>query len=200
MWMAELSTRTGLPVPTIKYYLREGLLHPGESTGVTRARYDDSHVRRLRLTRALTEVAGLSIETVRQVLADVDRAESWHEAVGSAHTRLSPTQAIATTRSLARVDDLLTRNGWQLGADSPHRGVLAHALDRMDDLDHGVGDDLLDAYADAMHDVAAVEVSNMSEDREAAAEHAIIGTLLLEPVILTIRRIAQENASRDLRP
>ena len=28
--MSELSERTGVPVPTIKYYLREGLLPEGE--------------------------------------------------------------------------------------------------------------------------------------------------------------------------
>ena len=58
MWMSELSSRSGLPVPTIKYYLREQLLHAGEAVGATRARYDDSHVRRLRLVRALTEAHG----------------------------------------------------------------------------------------------------------------------------------------------
>ncbi|MDT4938997.1 MAG: hypothetical protein QOG80_2668, partial [Pseudonocardiales bacterium] len=35
------------------------------------------------------------------------------------------------------------------------------------------------------------------EDRETAVEHAVIGTLLLEPVLLTIRRIAQQNVSRE---
>ena len=193
--MAELSQRTGLTVPTIKYYLREGLLPSGVATGATRAQYDDSHVRRLRLIRALTDVAGLKLDTVRTVLEDVDSAESWHLAVGAVHTRLSPDVA-ATPAALARVDTLLARNGWELSESSPHRGVLAQALDALDALEHPVADDLLDAYADAMHDVADAEVATMSEDREAAAEHAVIGTLLLEPVILTIRRIAQENASR----
>ncbi|WP_346281659.1 MerR family DNA-binding transcriptional regulator, partial [Pseudonocardia sp.] len=32
MRMAELSARTGVPIPTIKFYLREGLLPPGERT------------------------------------------------------------------------------------------------------------------------------------------------------------------------
>ncbi len=196
MWMAELSSRTGLTVPTIKFYLREGLLRPGEATGATRARYDDSHVRRLRLIRALTDVAHLRLDTVRDVLDGVDTADTWHEAVGSAHVRLSSATGDPTERSLARVDGLLERNGWELGDRSPHRRVLAQALDALSDLEHPASDDLLDAYADAMHDVADAEVATMSEDREAAAEHAVIGTLLLEPVILTIRRIAQENASR----
>jgi DNA-binding transcriptional MerR regulator len=196
MWMAELSSRTALTVPTIKFYLREGLLHAGEAVGATRATYDESHVRRLRLIRALTDVAHLRLETVRSVLHGVDTAETWHDAVGSAHTRLSSVATDPSAGSLGRVDDLLKRNGWELSSASPHRAVLAHALDTMGDLDHTVADDLLDAYADAMHDVADAEIANMSEDREAAAEHAVIGTLLLEPVLLTIRRIAQENASR----
>ena len=37
MRMAELSRRTGVPVPTIKYYLREGLLPPGERTSPNQA-------------------------------------------------------------------------------------------------------------------------------------------------------------------
>src|SRR3954471_106167 len=87
MWISELAARSGLPVPTIKYYLREGLLHPGEAVGATRARYDESHVQRLRLVRALIEVAGMRLDDVRQVIVAIDDpALSWHEAVGSAHT------------------------------------------------------------------------------------------------------------------
>ncbi len=196
MWMAELAARTELPVPTIKYYLREGLLHPGEATGATRARYDESHVRRVRLVRSLTDIAGLRIETVKEVIAGIERAGSWHEAVGAVHTRLSPAVEQPGSTAESRVDDLLARNGWELSPGSRHRDVLARAIEALDALEHAVSDELLDAYADAMHDVAELEVSGMSDDREAAAEHAVIGTLLLEPVLLTIRRIAQENASR----
>ena len=104
MWMSELSTRSGLPVPTVKYYLREHLLHPGEAVGATRARYDDSHVRRLRLVRALTEVAHLRLEDVRRVLDAIDDPHrSLHEAVGSAHTRL-PTTVAADLEGSERSD------------------------------------------------------------------------------------------------
>ena len=89
--MSELARRSDLPVPTIKYYLREGLLHHGEAVGATRAQYDESHVRRLRLIRALTEVAGMRLDDVRRVLDAIDdESLSWHEAIGSAHARLAP--------------------------------------------------------------------------------------------------------------
>ncbi|HSV40910.1 MAG TPA: MerR family transcriptional regulator, partial [Nocardioidaceae bacterium] len=164
MWMAELSSRTGLTVPTIKFYLREGLIPAGEATGATRARYDDTHVRRLRLIRALTEVAGLRLETVRQVLEDIDSATTWHDAVGSAHTRLSPEAPDATEASLARVQELLKRNGWTLAKTSRHRGTLARALDVLDGLGHRADDELLDSYANAMAESAEVEISHLPKD------------------------------------
>jgi len=200
MWMAELSARSGFSVATIKYYLREGLLHAGESTGATRTRYDETHVRRLRLIRALTEVAGLRLDTVREVLDDVAGAGSWHEAVGSAHRRLAETDGMpARDDAHARVDTLLARQGWSLAEDSPQRELLARSLDALADLGHPVSDELLDLYAEAMRPVAAHEVASVrSPDREAGAEAAVVGTLLQEPVLLAVRRIAQENASLEL--
>lgn len=206
MWMAELSARSGLSVATIKYYLREGLLRPGEAAGATRTRYDESHVRRLRLIRALTEIAGLRLDTVRQVLDGIDGASSWHEAVGSAHTRLAgPSEEDAappSAASMARVDGMLARQGWELAPGHPQARALARALDVLDDLDHPASDGLLDLYAAALRPIAAHEVMAIHDredpDLERSVEAAVIGTLLQEPLIVAIRRIAQENVSRQL--
>ncbi|CAA9274079.1 MAG: Regulatory protein MerR, partial [uncultured Actinomycetospora sp.] len=72
MRVAELSRRTGVSVASIKYYLREGLLPPGERTSPNQASYGDDHVRRLRLVRALIDVGGLSVVGTRDVLAAID--------------------------------------------------------------------------------------------------------------------------------
>ena len=197
--MSRLSELSGLTVPTIKFYLREGLLHAGEAVGATRARYDESHLRRLRLVRALVEVAGMRLEDVRRVLGAIDDvALSWHEALGSAHTRLAPlATGTAGDDELARVDQLLTRAGWQLDETSTHRQALAAALTSLTALGHPPSDELLDTYAGAVDRIAAHEVGALpAEDRAEAAERAVVSTLLLEPVLLTMRRIAQENASR----
>ena len=201
MWMSELSERSGLPVPTIKYYLREELLHPGEAVGATRARYDDTHVRRLRLVRALTDVAGMRLDDVRRVLAAIDdETLSWHEAIGSAHSRLAPPVADSgSDAERPRVEALLARHGWVLDERSRHRAALAGALASLADLGHPPSDELLDVYAEAADLVSRHEVASLREaDRAEAAEHAVVSTLLLEPVLLTMRRIAQENASRRL--
>jgi DNA-binding transcriptional MerR regulator len=201
MRMAELADRSDLPVATIKYYLREGLLQPGHSTSATQAQYDESHLRRLRLVRALTEVAGLRLDAVRAVLASVDdESLSWHDAVGSAHRRLSAAPGEVSPASRARVRALLQRHGWTSGADSSHATVLAQALDALAGLDHPVTDDLLDVYAGAARSVAEHDVAAITdEDHVAAAGQVVVGTLLLEPVLLALRRIAQEQVSRRTR-
>lgn len=208
MWMAELAARAGCSVPTVKYYLREGLLHPGEATGATRARYDESHLQRLRLIRALTEVGGLRLETVHQVLDDIAHASSWHEAVGSAHTRLPgpfDDEAPPSAESAARVEAMLERQEWKLAPGHPQARRIARALDVLDGLGHPLSDRLLDLYAAALRPLAAYEVHAVHDvgpdgepDVEPSVEAAVVGTLLQEPILLAIRRIAQENVSRRL--
>ena len=194
--MSELAEQSGLPVATIKFYLREGLLPAGESTAATRATYDESHLRRLRLVRALTEVARLRLDAVRQVLAAVDdESLSWHEAVGAAHTRLVPESTSTPVAADAQVAVLLQRHGWTLTAGSPHAALLARALDALEGLGHPASDELLDVYADAATSIAEHEVAAVGDDHVTAAEEVVVGTLLLEPVLLAIRRIAQANVS-----
>ncbi len=202
MRLAELAARSGFSNATIKYYLRAGLLHPGEAQSTTWAEYDDSHVRRLRLVRALTEVAGMSLETVRQVVLAVEEAGSEHEARGAAQWALSrEVTDEPTASSLVRVDGLLARHGWTVHADSPHRRVLAAALDTVEQLGLPATDELLDSYAQALRPVAELEVSRVAEaeDTTVAAERLVVGTLLYEPVLTTLRRMAHEAASAPVR-
>jgi hypothetical protein len=156
-------------------------------------------VRRLRLVRALTDVAGMRLEDVRRVLTAIDDPSlSRHDAIGSAHTRLAP--LVTPSRDAverARVEALLSRRGWQLDEHSTHRDALTGALATLAELGHPPSDELLDVYAEAADRISEHDVSSLEEaDRAEATEHAVVSTLLLEPVLLTLRRIAQENASR----
>jgi DNA-binding transcriptional MerR regulator len=197
MWMSELAAASGLPVATVKYYLREGLLPPGEATGATRARYGEEHVRRLRLVRALTEVAGLRLDAVRAVLTAIDDEDrSFHDAMGSVHHRLTERGPEPSPEAVARVEALVERRGWRLHEPNPHAVALARALDALSGLDRPADDTLLDDYADAAQAVAERDIAAVGrDDRVAGAEQAVVGTLLLEPVLLLLRRMAQEDAS-----
>lgn len=75
MRIGELSRASGVPVPTIKFYLREGLLPAGELTSPNQARYGEAHLRRLHLIRALTDVGGLPLASVGKVVEAVEDHE-----------------------------------------------------------------------------------------------------------------------------
>jgi DNA-binding transcriptional MerR regulator len=199
MRLAELSSRSGVSASTIKYYLRLGLLQSGEQQSATWSVYGDAHLRRLALVRALIEVAGLPLEGVRRVLEVVDdNSVPLHQALGTAQWLLSPTpDDEPSVASAERVDALLARQGWGLASDSPHRRVLAGALDRLDQLAFPAPDTLLDQYAQALSRLAPYEVEPVTAEtqRATAIEHLVIGTLLYEPLLATMRRMAHESES-----
>lgn len=72
MRLSELSERSGVSTATIKYYLREGLVPPGRQINATTAEYDEEHLHRLRLVRAMIQVGKLPVATVREILGHVD--------------------------------------------------------------------------------------------------------------------------------
>jgi DNA-binding transcriptional MerR regulator len=198
MWISQLSQRTEVPVATIKYYLREGLLPSGRSVGATRSVYDDQHVRRLRLIRALVGSGGLSLAAVRAVLGTLDEeGHGMHNLLGSAHHALTPSAPEPTRASRRRVAALLDRLGWQVYSDAPTRDVLASALDALDAVGNELPDDLLESYAAAAEQIGAAEVASLPEggDPSDVLERAVVVTVLGEPVLLALRRLAQEHAS-----
>lgn len=196
MQMSELSRRSGVPVATVKYYRREGLLPAGTPTSATRATYEEGHLRRLRLIRALVEVGQLRLETVRTILGAVDEdGASLHETVGAAHTALAPRGPVSPQAEDAAAR-ILRRRRWKVHADSSNRHALAVALEALDRVGFELDDETVDAYADAATTVAKVDVATVPTDSpEHAVEHVVIGTVLLEPVLLALRRLAQEDLS-----
>jgi hypothetical protein len=80
--------------------------------------------------------------------------------------------------------------------EAPARDVLAAAIDALDAVGNDIEDDLLQAYAEAAERVANAEVAALPEgDPAGAVERAVVVTALGEPVLLALRRLAQEHAS-----
>src|SRR5690606_12847624 len=91
MRISELVQRSGVPLATVKFYIREGLLMAGETTSATQAHYGEEHLRRLNLIRALTDVAGLPLQKVRVVIGLVEHPEpNLFETLGKAVAALPP--------------------------------------------------------------------------------------------------------------
>ena len=198
MRISQLAVTTGVPVATIKYYLREKLLHDGVLTSATQARYDDSHVRRLKLIRALIGTAGLSVAATRELLQGLENPpESGHDLLGLAHRAV--TRPAANEVDLAPAQELLGRWGWgEQACDRNSQAALVEALDGLSSAGFELPPDMLDRYAQAMRDVAEADVESVPTDSpEAAMRYVVLGTVLVEPVLLAMRRLAQQNASLE---
>ncbi|MEV6963606.1 MerR family transcriptional regulator [Hamadaea sp. NPDC051192] len=203
MKVGELVERSGVPLPTIKYYLREGLLPAGTPTGRNQADYGPEHLRRLRLIRALIDVGGLGITAVKEVLRSADDPRQFgHEVRGTAHYLLTrPTRADRSApeweQARAEVLELIRRRGWHVYPDRPEVDQVADAVHAI----RALGQDdlltLLDRYAESAEQLAEAEVGVVMQrpDRAGTVEAVITGTVLGEAILVALRRIAQEHAS-----
>lgn len=201
MRIAELSRRTGVPVPTIKYYLREGLLPHGERTSPNQASYDESHVHRVRLVRALVEVGGLPIAAARDVLTLMhEPGRTPLESIGKVHFAVQrarqPHTDEPSEESVARADAVIARRGWQARETNPARTTLAGVLDHFTRLGEPEVHGLLDTYADAAERLAAAEVNALAGPTlDHMAERAVIMTVLGGALLDALRALAQESAA-----
>ncbi|MGW0846030.1 MerR family transcriptional regulator [Streptomyces sp. NPDC002787] len=205
MRIGELSRRTGVPVPTIKYYVREGLLPPGELTSPNQASYGEAHERRLQLIRALLDVGGMKVAEIADVLAALDDPERpLHKVLGAAADRLSSGDVehddVESAAARDVVADLVARRGWRTHESSPAATDLAKALAAMGRLGHGAFVEVLDEYADAAERVARADLRYV--DRRVAVEgmmeSVVVGTVLGEAVFSALRRLAHVDASAKL--
>jgi DNA-binding transcriptional MerR regulator len=199
MRISELSAAAGVSVPTLKFYLREGLLPPGASRARNQATYDERHLRRLRLIRALTEVGHLSLREVKGVLAAADDPRTpVHDLLGTAQYALEPAVPGAIDPgATAIVDEAVERLGWQVSADAPARRSIAGAVDVLRSFGWTVRPTDLMRYARAVDGLAKREVSVADDaaDRERLVERMVVGSVLFEEVLTAFRRLAQEHHS-----
>lgn len=72
--MKDLCERSGLDRQAIHFYIREGLLPPGEKTGRNTAFYTEDHVERLAVIRRLQKERFLPLKAIKALLDGPDEA------------------------------------------------------------------------------------------------------------------------------
>jgi DNA-binding transcriptional MerR regulator len=194
MKLSELAKASGAPVPTIKFYIREGLLPKGESVSSTRAHYTDSHLRRLEIISILKDELGMSVEKIGEVLRAAEQGGERLLAVGMASARQSrhgarkspglarnETRRVETSRAQkrtpsgasehhARACGLLEKTarqlGWQLTPGDPIALDVTDALATILRVmpDSRIEDSLSD-YARAMKSIADQEIPDSFDPR-----------------------------------
>jgi DNA-binding transcriptional MerR regulator len=201
--IGELSRRSGVPIPTIKYYLREGLLLPGQATATNQADYTDEHLRRLRLIRALIDVGGVPVAGARDVIDALGRdADDPLALLGEAQEAIAPRhRPDRTTPEWAAARDqvnlLIERRGWLIHPDSLAVDQVADVLAALESLHVTELLRDVDQYADAAESLARHEVRS-TIDRPAAADRmelVVLGTVLGEALFAALRMLAHQHES-----
>jgi len=195
--MAEFSSTSGIPVATIKFYLREKLLPAGESETANQASYGAVHLNRLRLIRALIDVGGLSVVSVHSVLEAIDSDASLPEVFKVAQHSVSAAiePGDLEPADLTSIDALL--EGWHVSPENPGRLAAARVLSAF----RGVGQTdergWFARYAEAALLIAAADLDEIEsrQGRAAKAETVVVGTVLGDALISGLRRGAQEHVT-----
>ena len=202
MRLGELAQESGFSAATVKYYLREGLLPPGRPTGPRSADYDQTHLRRLRMIRALRETGGLSIEAIRDVVQAVDDPQvEIHDMLGAAQRAATGEVPDSTPAARRAARQLANARGWSISPQSHGLRALAAALEPLQSFGHPVTADALRPWADAADLVAAAEVQGAPDDdlpRDARAEFVALGTVLYGAVLAALRLLAEESLSSSV--
>lgn len=200
MLVSELAERAEVPLATVKYYLREGLLPAGETVGPRRAEYAEAHLRRLRVLRLLREVGGVPVTSLRQVVDALDdEALPVHEVMTLVADVISasPEPEHQDPRSLDVVDEVLTRVGWdRVRPESLDRQRLAGLVTLLNGPGPlGAGAEVLTFYAMAADQLARAEVGlvDQTTDRAQLLEQMVTGSVVYGQVFGLLRQLGHEH-------
>jgi DNA-binding transcriptional MerR regulator len=207
MRMSQLSRSSGVPIASIKYYLREGLLPAGERSSANQSDYTDEHVKRLRLIRALIDVGGISIATARTVLSIVDNPDTpLGYVLGAAQQASSNASTfepvLEPTNGTRVVDAFIEKAGWMVASDNPGRSGAARVIDSYERIGQPDLALIPEGYAKASELIARVDLDWVANSRgiTSKAETVIVGTVLGDALLASLRRMAQENRSCEIFP
>lgn len=202
--MSELSSTTGTPVPTLKFYLREGLLPAGVRTSPNQAQYDETHVARVRLVRALLDVGGLTVAQAVDVISALDDdSVALSSVFGVAQYAVSAaalpkTPSSPEGRGAERIAALCEQQGWRVYPDNPGLAMAARVVDTYAALDLDIiTEAALERYAQAADLVASADLAAVASVRDEAdmTTVVVVGTILGDALFAGLRRIAQEAES-----
>jgi DNA-binding transcriptional MerR regulator len=192
--ISQLAERSGVPVATVKFYIREGMLPRGEAVSATSSEYGDEHLARLRLIAALADVRGLPLSRVRDVLVLIDSPTGDPiDILGRAVGALPP-YVDGDRDDYPHARAAIAELGLTYDPGFTAVAQLDEALRALEGAGLDASPAVLRRYSDAMRRVAADEiapVAGMSLDD--AVPYAVLGTALYEPVMLALRRLAHHH-------
>lgn len=195
--LKELSERAGVSPASIKFYLREGLLPAGQSVHATRAEYSPQHVTRLELIQALRRVVGLNITQIRNLLKLADDGVPRLELLAAVQRTVLQLDGVGTDDGALRTqggDAVVRFRNWPDVPSDARRALDSH-LERMESLGVPVASGVLDAYSQALDNIAHFDITATTapDDVNQLILTAAVGMHLHGQLVLKLLALAQAS-------
>lgn len=192
MKLSELAEATATSIPTLKFWMREGLLPAGELRNQTTAVYGSQHVERVALIQTLRAEFDAPIARIRELTSVIDDPESrMLDVMRHCHVfanRLARQEAPEAHRE--QVAELQERLGW------PHMqneavDTLASALAWADRVGYPFAIDDLTKYAVGLEPIAEddIQVIRPQGSFDAVAHNLLLGTAAQRRVLLAMNQV-----------
>jgi DNA-binding transcriptional MerR regulator len=207
MQVSELVRASGVPLATVKYYLREGLLPSGRRVTPRSSEYGEEHVRRLVLLRVLREVGAIPVQRLRELVEAVDApALSVHQmfarasdAIAAGARRDAESALVPTAEATAMVDAVVRWMGWdRVRAEAVDLENLRRVVSQLLGTGlFGLDEEGLAYYARVADEVARSEIEALpdDDDRTAHLERMVVGAVAFGEILAILRRLAEEQHS-----
>jgi hypothetical protein len=169
------------------------------------------------LIRALVDLGQVPIAQVKTIIEGLDSKDlPLHEQIGRAHYAITrPRQlssspgdsaaAAARAEAEAQVADLITTRGWTINPEAPALITLTETVAALRSLGQHQLVSFLNTYAEAVEHFTELEINAVTSGTstadapartpDAIAESVVIGTILGETLISSLRLLAQESTS-----
>lgn len=197
MQLSELSERSGVTPASIKYYLREGLLPPGEAVHATRAEYSARHLERLELIQALRQIVGLNIGQIRGLVNKADDGAPRLDllaAVQRVVLDLGNYTASIGGKAAEATGAVVRLRGWPDFPSDARNALTAH-LELMASLNVPVSGTVMETYSKAMDDVAGLDIAATTapESTDRLILTAAVGMHMHSQLLLKLLALAQAS-------
>lgn len=123
--------------------------------------------------------------------------ENAHDLLGAAHDAVTP--RVDDDIDVAEAERLVAPLGWRPGmCDANVLAGVAQALRGLDRAGFPIADEVMSVYLDAVQRIARAEIAGVpTESTEAAVRYVVLGSVLVEPLLLALRRVAEQIASAE---
>ncbi|NLA55308.1 MAG: MerR family transcriptional regulator [Corynebacterium humireducens] len=205
MRISELSSASGVSFPTIKFYLREGLLPAGRRAGQNQAFYTKGHLARLRLIGAMRGIARLSLAEIKGVLSELDGPGTVLDTMAAMQNTLigqASDEEAHTAEARAILDRIISERGWNIRPESPAYGTAVQSIAKLYTTDLQWSPGMIAEYAEYAEHAAAIgrlDVStlNFAGSQENLLVQIIEGTLLRRQLVDSLVLLGQQHSAHE---